>query len=253
MAINPKDLIVLLQAFARAEALPLDASEIQDSIESAEAYIKQPNAYPGQTIKVLVDGQYKQYILQPTEQGDLELKEATADSVLENKNYTDQAVKEATAIYKNDQITDKHFKVIATDKDHVGTIPPADGQLLFIQDMKMACFDFDGKREFYHDIISVDTEDERLSLEPINGKYYFVISTATLWSYFEDKWNQLTNKPEEIVCIGADVPELGKENVLYANTKARNIKVWDEKSQSYIEIANWCGVATLDDIYNMFN
>lgn len=63
MAIESKDLLVQLKAFARAGALPLDATEVQESKAAAEAYIKTPNAYPGQTLKVLEGGKYISYVI----------------------------------------------------------------------------------------------------------------------------------------------------------------------------------------------
>lgn len=61
---NSKDVLVTVKSFARANPLPLDKDEIWDSVEAAEAYIKGPTAYPGQTIKVLIDDQYKIFTLQ---------------------------------------------------------------------------------------------------------------------------------------------------------------------------------------------
>lgn len=63
MAIESKDLLVQLKAFARSGSLPLDATEIQESKAAAEAYIKTPNAYPGQTLKVLEGGKYISYVI----------------------------------------------------------------------------------------------------------------------------------------------------------------------------------------------
>lgn len=66
MAIESKDLLVQLKAFARAGSLPLDATEVQDSKAAAEAYIQTPNAYAGQTIKVLENGKYNSYVINGT-------------------------------------------------------------------------------------------------------------------------------------------------------------------------------------------
>lgn len=68
MQIDNKDLLTLVKSFARANPLPLDKDEIKGSIAEAEAYLKSPIAYPGQTIKVLdEDGSYKMYIIQKKE------------------------------------------------------------------------------------------------------------------------------------------------------------------------------------------
>lgn len=65
MQIDNKDLLTLVKSFARANPLPLDKDEIKGSIAEAEAYLKSPIAYPGQTIKVLgEDGKYQMFIVQ---------------------------------------------------------------------------------------------------------------------------------------------------------------------------------------------
>lgn len=70
MAIESKNLLVWVKAMSRGQALPLDASEIHESIAAAEAYAATATAYAGQTVKALAaDGKYHEYILQPSEAG----------------------------------------------------------------------------------------------------------------------------------------------------------------------------------------
>ena len=64
MAIEPKDLLVAIKAFSRANALPLDASSVHGSQELANTYAKQANAYGGQIITAKVGGKFKAFILQ---------------------------------------------------------------------------------------------------------------------------------------------------------------------------------------------
>ena len=68
-AIESKNLVVALKAFSRGNALPLDSKEVWDSYAEAEAYAGSVTAYAGQTIKVLVNGKYKSYVLQPSDAG----------------------------------------------------------------------------------------------------------------------------------------------------------------------------------------
>lgn len=72
--LDSKQLLVALKAYSRANALPLDSTEVWESMDEAKNYIQQANAYAGQTIKVLVGDTYKSYNLCPTESG-YELKE----------------------------------------------------------------------------------------------------------------------------------------------------------------------------------
>lgn len=87
MAIDSKNLLMAVKAFSRANPLPLDASEIHDSLSAAETYLKSAKAYPGQTIKVLQDGKYETYVLNPAEDGlSLTLGKVTVDDS-QLKNY----------------------------------------------------------------------------------------------------------------------------------------------------------------------
>lgn len=67
MAIESKNLLVAVKAYSRANPLPLDASEVWDSLAEAQAYAASPNAYAGQTIKVFQDGKYETYVLNGSE------------------------------------------------------------------------------------------------------------------------------------------------------------------------------------------
>lgn len=85
MTIESKDLLVAIKAFSRGEKLPLDASEIHDSLEQAQTYAKSPTAYAGQTIKVLQNGKYETYVLNPS--GDSLVLEKVGVDASAVKNY----------------------------------------------------------------------------------------------------------------------------------------------------------------------
>lgn len=81
MAIESKNLLTVLKANARAKKLPLDYTEVWESLAEAEAYLSNPTAYAGQTIKALKeDGEYHTYTLQP-EGDNLVLKEVGAITI----------------------------------------------------------------------------------------------------------------------------------------------------------------------------
>ena len=63
MAIETKNLLVAVKAYARGNAIPLDSSEIHDSLQAAQTYAKSATAYAGQTIKVLQGDKYETYVL----------------------------------------------------------------------------------------------------------------------------------------------------------------------------------------------
>lgn len=68
--IDSKNLLVWVKAMSRGQALPLDASEIHESLAAAQTYAASAIAYAGQTIKAkLEDGKYHEYIIQPSDSG----------------------------------------------------------------------------------------------------------------------------------------------------------------------------------------
>lgn len=148
------------------------------------------------------------------------------------------------------------LKLVATTSSKIRSLTIADGQLVFLYDIGRIAFDYKGTRVFYNQIVELQTEAERLTLNtPLNG-YYFVLDTAVLWHY-NDGWVQITDKPQEIVFIGTegDFPELGQANKIYANTTegAENISVWNEELGCYVVVADKTHEVSDDDILSLFN
>lgn len=148
--------------------------------------------------------------------------------------------------------TNPILKVIATTSDRVKELPIESGQLVFIQDKCRIAFDFNGNRKFYNQITELDTEQERSTMDAPKFGYYFIIDTATLWLY-RDGWVQITDKPEEVVFIGTELPELGVEKKLYVDRKKREISVWDDTLKDYDVVANKTESIEVDVIKELFN
>ena len=145
------------------------------------------------------------------------------------------------------------LSLIATTSSRIKDLVIKDGQLIFIQDLGRIAFDFKGKRVFYNQIVELDTDVERLELNsPLSG-YYFVIDTACLW-FYQDEWIQITENPKEVICIGVELPELGraKEGVLYVNKAEKEISVFDSTLNEYIVVSNCTHEITNEDIENLF-
>lgn len=143
------------------------------------------------------------------------------------------------------------LKLIATTSKKIRNLTIENGQLVFLYDMGRLAFDYNGTRVFYNQIVELETELERLSLEnPLDG-YYFVIGSGVLWAY-KSEWIQITGKPESIEFIDVELPELGQENKLYVNKAEQYISVWDDKTSQYIPVANYTIDATEKDIENLF-
>lgn len=146
------------------------------------------------------------------------------------------------------------LSLVATTSSKIKNLVIKDGQLIFLQDLGRIAFDFKGKRVFYNQIAELNTEAERLTLEsPLSG-YYFVIDTAVLW-FYQNEWVQITEKPQEVIYIGVELPELGQANKIYANTTSGNehISVWDAERGEYVVVADRTHDVTVEDIEKLFN
>ena len=143
------------------------------------------------------------------------------------------------------------LKVIATSSSRIRELAIRNGQLIFAQDAGRIAFDFNGKRKFYNQIVELETEVERQNLEnPLDG-YYFVIDTAVLWHY-QGEWVPITEKPQEIVFIGVELPALGQAGKIYIDIDDREISVWDEETDKYVAVSNYTEEVTDEDIENLF-
>lgn len=153
-----------------------------------------------------------------------------------------------------DTTTKSVMSLVATSSSRIRDLVIKDGQLIFIQDLGRIAFDFKGKRVFYNQIVELETEADRLALEqPLDG-YYFVIDSACLW-FYKSGWIQITEKPQEIVQIGVELPQLGQQGKLYATTKEgeERISVWDEESDKYVVVADKTQTMTSEEVVALFN
>ena len=144
------------------------------------------------------------------------------------------------------------LKVIATSSSRIRDLIIRDNQLIFIRDLGRIAFDSKGKRVFYNQIVELETEADRLALvNPISG-YYFVIGSACLY-FYKNGWTQITERPQEVLFVGVELPELGQEGRLYIDTDDREISVWDEETDKYITVSNYTTEVTDQDIIGLFD
>lgn len=144
------------------------------------------------------------------------------------------------------------LKVIATSSSRIRDLVIRDNQLIFIRDLGRIAFDSKGKRVFYNQIVELETEADRLALVNPIGGYYFVIGSACLW-FYKNGWTQITEKPQEILFVGVELPELGQENKLYVDIDDKEISVWDEDTGEYVTVANYTQEVSKEDIENLFD
>lgn len=151
-----------------------------------------------------------------------------------------------------DGMTKTDLSVIVTTKGRVKELPIIDGQLVFVRDGHRIAFDYGNKRVFYNQIVELATEQERLSVSPVEGEFYFVIETAVLWRYEAD-WIQLTNTPEEIIFIGTELPKPGSAKKIYVDKESSNISVWDDDLQEYRVVGEKTNAIPDEDIKGIFS
>ena len=144
------------------------------------------------------------------------------------------------------------MSLVATSSSRIKELTIKNGQLIFIQDLGRIAFDFNNKRVFYNQIVELETEADRLAIEePLNG-YYFVIDSACLW-FHKDGWTQITERPDEVLFIGVELPQLGQQGKLYIDTDDREISIWDEETNKYIIVSNYTQEVSASDIETLFD
>ena len=149
-------------------------------------------------------------------------------------------------------MTDNIISVVATVASKLPDLAIKDAQLIFIKDKKKIALDLNGKRTFYNEIETFDNDQDRLDLlAPVNGCFYFVISTAVLW-FYKDMWIQITSTPQEVLFIGTEFPELGSENKLYVNKEKKSIMIWDDETKGYILVGEAINSISTEDIDKLF-
>ena len=111
-------LLVAVKAYARGNALPLDNSEVYATKAEAESYAASATAYAGQTIKVLENGKYVSYVLDPKSEGGFALtRVGVDDSVVTDVNGLKQDVASNTArVTVNEQAIATNKTDIAANK-----------------------------------------------------------------------------------------------------------------------------------------
>lgn len=132
--------------------------------------------------------------------------------------------------------TKEILSVVITNGSKLHELPVKHSQLIFIKDTKTIALDYKGQRTTYTQIVSLQTEQERLSiLAPVRGLFYFILETSCLWTY-EDKWMQITSPPHDVTYNGGtinDFPPVGNELCLYIAKDENKLYRWDDTAIKY--------------------
>lgn len=129
-------------------------------------------------------------------------------------------------------------KFVTTTEARLGLLPISNGQLIFVRDSRRMCHDYGGERIEYGQIIVLNDENHRLTLENPFNTFYFVLDTRVLWRY-ENEWIPLTTSAKESVIFvgGEELPEQGNVGVLYATTS--NLYTWNGESYTKMGELLW--------------
>jgi hypothetical protein len=71
--------------------------------------------------------------------------------------------------------------------------------------------------------------------------------------FYKDGWTQITERPQEVLFIGVELPELGQEGKLYIDTDDREISIWDDETDTYITVSNYTAEVSDSDIEDLFD
>jgi hypothetical protein len=130
--------------------------------------------------------------------------------------------------------------VYAVSSDRISDVPITPGQTLYVYDKGRIALDItvggETKRTWYNQIIILDSEDERQITAPAVDKFYFVRSTAVLWTYTSGGWKKITREPDDFLFIGDELPSDGTEGKLYVDKVNKQISVWT--SNGFLTVAD---------------
>lgn len=151
--------------------------------------------------------------------------------------------------------TSAYTTIVATTTERVKELPIKAGQIIFARDEKYGfhriALDRADGRIFYNQITVLESDYDRVAIASPTIGYYFVIKSGVFWKY-ENDWIQITEKPENILFVGVELPKLGQENKLYVNKTEKEISIWVEETGEYITVADYTNEILDSDIENLF-
>lgn len=128
------------------------------------------------------------------------------------------------------------LSVVITNNSRLKELPTKNYQLIFARDTKTIALDFNGKRTTYSQIVTLQSENERLAvLAPVKDVFYFVYETSCLWTY-DSKWIQITTPPREVLFKSSttqEFPSVGNELCLYIAENENKLYRWDDTTIKY--------------------
>ena len=101
---------------------------------------------------------------------------------------------------------------LATTASKIDELPIVNGQFILIKDTNTIAVDMNDKRTKYEQIITLESDSDRSSiLAPVNGIFYFVVETNSLWKY-DQGWKMICSAQSAIPTGGSNGQILKKKS-----------------------------------------
>lgn len=128
---------------------------------------------------------------------------------------------------------------LATTASKIDELPIVNGQFILIKDTNTIAVDMNDKRTKYEQIITLASDSDRSSiLAPVNGIFYFVVETNSLWKY-DQEWQMICSAQSLVPAGGSSGQVLTKQSDTNGDVSWQNPSVSDEQVttavNSYLE------------------
>ena len=140
---------------------------------------------------------------------------------------------------------------LATTASKIDELPIVNGQFILIKDINTIAVDMNDKRTKYEQIITLASDSDRFSiLAPVNGVFYFVVETNSLWKY-DQGWKMICSAQSAIPTGGSNGQILKKKSdsdydVEWQDDTGGSVGVEYDAEKQAIVFENGGGEGTID-------
>lgn len=125
---------------------------------------------------------------------------------------------------------------LATTASKIDELPIVNGQFILIKDTNTIAVDMNDKRTKYEQIITLESDSDRSSiLAPVNGVFYFVVETNSLWKY-DQGWKMICSAQSLVPAGGSSGQVLTKQSDTNGDVSWQNPSVSDEQVTTAVNL-----------------
>ena len=125
---------------------------------------------------------------------------------------------------------------LATTALKIDELPIVNGQFILIKDTNTIAVDMNDKRTKYEQIITLESDSDRSSiLAPVNGIFYFVVETNSLWKY-DQEWQMICSAQSLVPAGGSSGQVLTKQSDTNGDVSWQNPSVSDEQVATAVNL-----------------